>query len=96
MSKEKSPKEVSGLLQLACAVHAMDPRTRHLLQDAARLLDDYAALLARHNALRDAVAWERECQGFTYRRPMSIDAMKELLLTRYAAIDDVDQLLGES
>jgi hypothetical protein len=23
--------------------------------------DDYAALQARHNALRDAVAWEREC-----------------------------------
>ena len=22
---------------------------------------DYAALLARHNALREAVAWEREC-----------------------------------
>ena len=25
------------------------------------LHSDYAALLARHNALREAVAWEREC-----------------------------------
>lgn len=24
---------------------------------------DYAALLARHNALKEAVAWERECDG---------------------------------
>ena len=26
------------------------------------LYSDYAALLARHNALREAVEWERECE----------------------------------
>ena len=60
-----------------------------------RLNSDYAALLARHNALREAVEWERECQSFTYRNPLSIDAMKELLLTRYAARAEVDRLLQE-
>ena len=55
---------------------------------------DYAALLARHNALREAVEWERECQSFTYRNPLSIDAMKEILRTRYAARAEVDRLIG--
>lgn len=27
------------------------------------LLDSYATLLTRHNALAEAVAWERECEG---------------------------------
>lgn len=57
------------------------------------LHSDYATLEARHNALREAVAWERECQSFTYRNPMSIDAMKEILRTRYAARAEVDRLL---
>ena len=56
---------------------------------------DYTALLARHNALVAAVAWERECQSFTYRKPLSIDAMKELLRTRYAARSEVDRLIAE-
>ena len=51
---------------------------------------------ARHNALVEAVAWERECQNFTYRKPLSIDAMKELLLTRYAARAEVDRLIADS
>ena len=58
------------------------------------LHSDYAALLARHNALKEAVAWERECQAFTYRNPLSIDAMKELLRTRYAARAEVDRLIA--
>ena len=56
---------------------------------------DYAALETRHNALVEAVVWDRECQWFTYRRPMSIDAMKELLRTRYAARAEVDRLMEE-
>ena len=46
-------------------------------------------------ALREAVAWERECQAFTYRNPLSIDAMKEILRTRYAARAEVDRLLED-
>ena len=59
------------------------------------LLEQRNSILARHNALVEAVAWERECQNFTYRKPLSIDAMKELLLTRYAARAAVDRLIAE-
>lgn len=78
MSEERSPKEVSGLLQLACAVHAMDPRTRHLLLDAARLLDDYAALLARHNALREAVVYYINCLDYATNHEAVIMARAEV------------------
>ena len=50
----------------------------------------------KYDALVDAVGWERECQNFTYRKPLSIDAMKELLLTRYAARAEVDRRIAES
>ena len=52
---------------------------------------DYAALLARHNALREAVAWERECEAF------GLLSKAPLLLRRghyVAARAEVDRLLA--
>ena len=58
---------------------------------------DYAALLARHDALRDAVAWERECrdvEAWMNTRPWSRgDA--EIWASLYAARAEVDRLIKE-
>ena len=83
MSEERSPKEVSGLLQLACAVHAMDPRTRHLLLDAARVLDEHAALRAELDALKEAA------------RPV-VDYYKWLSITEEDAFEPGEIIIGSS
>ena len=38
-----------------------DDYDTEMVISAPQVAADYAALLARHNALREAVAWEREC-----------------------------------
>ena len=40
-----------------------DPFMKVRKQGKFVLHSDYAALLTRHNALVEAVAWERECEG---------------------------------
>lgn len=56
----------------------------------------YAALLARHNALREAVEWERECrdvEAWMNRRPWSWgDA--EIWASLAAARAEVDRLIA--
>ena len=66
---------------------------------------DYAALLTRHNALMEAVEWERECGTVSFTdlwfdewnrtEDQSKSAMRELRLTRRAAQAEVDRLLGD-
>ena len=58
---------------------------------------DYDALLARHNALREAVAWERETYVFwEFGRTYTLVANDEALESMLAASAEVDRLLGES
>ena len=71
------------------------------------LLDSYDALQARHNALREAVAWERECcqdirplvawAGVYVRHGEDyVDGVAEdLRATQDAARAEVDRLLKE-
>ena len=54
---------------------------------------DYAALLARHNALREAVAWERECSEVIWPAYRS-SAYMELIDTKNAARAEVDRLIA--
>ena len=55
---------------------------------------DYAALRARHNALVEAVAWERECDGMLW--PIyGADEYFEVYNTNVAARAEVDRLLQE-
>ena len=62
---------------------------------------DYAALLARHNALREAVAWEREFDEVlvwlvqTGRYPMDMAGKYDLANERECARAEVDRLLKE-
>lgn len=59
------------------------------------LHSDYAALLARHNALRDAVAWERECDYLWEFGPvLSNIANDELLWSMKSARAEVDRLIA--
>lgn len=41
-----------------------------VLEEDKQRLADYTALLARHNALREAVAWERECEAVRNKNRM--------------------------
>ena len=69
------------------------------------LHSDYVALLARHNALVEAVAWERECGEMRFTdiwfdewsrtESQSKNAMRELRATVDAARAEVDRLLAE-
>ena len=77
-----------------CGSYAINPHLHGRGGDRLNLYD-VCYWRARFDALREAVAWERECQAFTYRKPLSIDAMKALLRTRYAARAEVDRLMGE-
>ena len=80
----------------------MDRRAKDLWE----LRDKYAALLARHNALREAVreavAWERECREYhhlaaVWDELLSTDAYctDELTASLKAARAEVDRLLQE-
>lgn len=66
----------------------MDQRAKDLWE----LRDKYASLLARHNALREAVAWERECDAFIKGKDCSFHLAWEHL---QAARAEVDLLLTE-
>lgn len=66
----------------------MDQRAKDLWE----LRDKYASLLARHNALREAVVWERECAAFIKGKDCSFHLAWEHL---QAARADVDRLLSE-
>jgi hypothetical protein len=57
------------------------------------LHSDYAALLARHNALVEAVVWERECDEFLKSKTYSFFTAWEHL---QAARAEVDRLLQEN
>ena len=63
---------------------------------------DYAALLARHNALKEAVAWEREFDEAlvwlvqTGRYPRDMAGKYDLANERDTARAEVDRLLEES
>ena len=59
---------------------------------AVELVDHVAALLARHNALREAVAWERECDEFLKSKTYSFFVAWEHLQASRA---EVDRLLEE-
>ena len=58
---------------------------------------DYATLLARHNALKEAVAWERECESAWYsdNLPLSASALHAMHESFIAARAEVDRLLSE-
>ena len=61
---------------------------------------DYATLLARHNALREAVAWERECDecgewlhgAWWDRNELDLEEIEDLY---DAARAEVDRILQE-
>jgi hypothetical protein len=57
-----------------------------------QLLDDYDTLLARHNALREAVEWERESQDLHDSRAAGFLETWEHYIASRA---EVDRLLGE-
>ena len=75
------------------------------LKIMARMDADYATLLTLHNALVEAVAWERECGTVSFTdlwfdewnrtEDQSKSAMRELRFTRRAAQAEVDRLLGD-
>lgn len=48
---------------------------------------------SRHAALVEAVAWERECRGFTYKH-LTLAGHKELFLTSQAARTELDRLIA--
>lgn len=67
------------------------------------LHSDYAALLASHNALREAVAWERECREYhnlaaAWDELLSTDAYcpDELTASLKAARAEVDRLIANA
>ena len=71
---------------------------RHEEPDGEFVLSaDYAELQARYNALKEAVAWERECR--VTRNTMRIwhvwPAQDEAQRSYIAARVEVDRLLGE-
>lgn len=58
---------------------------------------DHATLLARHNALREAVEWERECDYLWEFGPvLSNIAIDELLWSMMSARAEVDRLIAEA
>ena len=59
--------------------------------------DDVDTLLARHNALKEAVAWERECESAWYsdNLPLSASALHAMHESFIAARAEVDRLLSE-
>ena len=61
------------------------------------LHSDYAALLARHNALREAVAWEQECWLCPLKNKTEAQkhGFSALWHSRYAARAEVERLLTE-
>ena len=68
---------------------------------AANAQSDLAALLARHNALVEAVKWERECEGFdpffhsSFTAPSWLSRHAESHRTKQAARAEVGRLIGE-
>ena len=60
-----------------------------------------AELLARHNALVEAVKWERECEGFdpffhsSFTAPSWLSRHAESHRTKQAARAEVGRLIGE-
>ena len=60
-------------------------------------VSDYATLLDRHTALREAVAWEREAETAWYSDslPLTARALHELHENFTAARAEVDRLLEE-
>lgn len=73
----------------------MDQRAKDLWE----LRDKYASLLARHNALREAVAWARECREcgewlhleLWSNDPFDLEEVWDLYLCARA---EVDRLIG--
>ena len=61
------------------------------------LHSDYANILARHNALVEAVAWERECRVADFDWWLSIRscATEELDAQYVAARAEVDRLIAD-
>jgi hypothetical protein len=65
---------------------------------AVELVDHVAALLARHNALREAVAWRRECElvrHYVIFDALETCALREITGSISAARAAVDALVGE-
>ena len=61
------------------------------------LHSDYAAIRARHNALKEAVAWERETYRFwEFGRAYTLVANDEAMKTMFAARAEVDRILEEA
>ena len=58
------------------------------------LHSDYAALLARHNALREAVEWERECAEFDKWANDNCQGSYEWDNVVYCATLEVDRLIA--
>ena len=61
------------------------------------LLDSYDTLLARHNALREAVAWMLECDSCPLKNTTEAEkhGFAALWATRRAARAEVDRLIVE-
>lgn len=81
--------------------HCVGCEIEGLRESEAALHTDYAALEARHNALREAVAWERELDSVltwlvrTGRYPKDVAGREDLFNERECARTEVDRLLGE-
>jgi hypothetical protein len=62
------------------------------------LYSDYAALLARHNALVEAVAWMLECDACPLKNTTEAEkhGFSAIWATRRAARAEVDRLLQEN
>ena len=59
---------------------------------------DYAALLASHNALREAVEWRKECElvrHYVLFEALETCALREITSSIFAARAEVDRLLSE-
>ena len=62
------------------------------------MMSDYAALEARHAALSEAVAWERECnlvRHYVIFEALETCALREITRSISAARAEVDALIGE-
>lgn len=63
------------------------------------LHSDYAALLARHNALVEAVAWVKECElvrHYVIFEALETCALREITSSISSARAEVDRLLQEN
>ena len=81
------------------AVICEGPEIEAACAEIDRLHSDYAALLTRHNALKEAVVWERECNDASEAiyddDGAKYDGEVEFENILSAARAEVDRMIGE-